>query len=589
MCVETSREAIVIGLSGVCRSGKGWVSDGLLQAVEATGKTATIISQDDYWFQACQVKVRGQNRTSEDEPECSNHEEFAAVIKESTTAYDIVIAEGFHLVHDPSVTALLNHIFLIELDRDEARQRRTQPRDGRQDPSPIKPEDFDDLLWPAHERYMKDKVAPLGARVVQLQSPADRTQRDELVHRIMHTAKLAEEPRRADESNGGTRMPLEAALDAWADCCPDGLTLPQASMPELLPTIVRALPGGTDQEGAAELINVLFVPGSQADSMPVFLSMLKARAGKIHFLDFWQAFSKAAHLLAGASQDQGLAVELETFRDSLLRLMDLQVTTAQVAVDEISAEAVAATAVAEAACASERMSVAPDFWREATGSLREAEGSARILSLEELTIIVLSWLHDAIIWESRLQDSASSSRQVATPPPQAPTKRRSKMPVLVHIYDVSQEDNIHNLNKWLAHKRSPLKFGGVFHAGIEVNGMEWSFGMSESETVPGVSCVAPKSHPMHRYRETVKLRSTRLSPEDVADILSKLIEEYPGDDYDLLRRNCCHFADDFAMRLGAGHLPGWVYRLARTGAIVDSALRAVGRKGLIIDGSSDED
>ena len=31
------------------------------------------------------------------------------------------------------------------------------------------------------------------------------------------------------------------------------------------------------------------------------------------------------------------------------------------------------------------------------------------------------------------------------------------------------------------------------------------------------------------------LRPTRLSAEEVADLLSSLIEEYPGDDYDLLR------------------------------------------------------
>ena len=33
----------------------------------------------------------------------------------------------------------------------------------------------------------------------------------------------------------------------------------------------------------------------------------------------------------------------------------------------------------------------------------------------------------------------------------------------------------------LAHKHFPLKFGGVFHAGVEVNGMEYCFGFSASK------------------------------------------------------------------------------------------------------------
>merc|ERR1719401_1116489 len=124
------------------------------------------------------------------------------------------------------------------------------------------------------------------------------------------------------------------------------------------------------------------------------------------------------------------------------------------------------------------------------------------------------------------------------------------LPVLLHIYDVSQEEGIQRLNGWLAHKDSWVKFGGVFHAGVEVNGLEYSYGYSPCETRPGVSGALPKTHPQHHFRQTVVLRRTQLSAEDVADIISRLIDEYPGHDYNLLRRNCCHFADDFCKRLG---------------------------------------
>lgn len=187
------------------------VSKELLRAVESAGKKATIIGQETFWFQASQVQVRGQIRTSEEEPECTNHEKFAEVIRGNTNMHDIVIAEGAHLVHHPQVTALLNHIFLLELDKDEARRRRIQPRDDKLNPKPLKPEDFDDLLWPVHERYMKEKVAPLRSplqgRVVQLQSPTNAPQRDEIVQRIMQTLGLPQEP------EGG----LVGRAVAWAE------------------------------------------------------------------------------------------------------------------------------------------------------------------------------------------------------------------------------------------------------------------------------------------------------------------------------------------------------------------------------------
>merc|ERR1712232_242325 len=110
---------------------------------------------------------------------------FAAAVGENSNTYDVVIAEGGKLLHHEQVSETLDYIFFVELDRDVARRRRTHPRDAKLNPNPLKIEDFDDLLWPSHERYMKDKVVPLGARVVQLRSPENAAQRDELVHHIM--------------------------------------------------------------------------------------------------------------------------------------------------------------------------------------------------------------------------------------------------------------------------------------------------------------------------------------------------------------------------------------------------------------------
>merc|ERR1719188_770523 len=227
------------------------------------------------------------------------------------------------------------------------------------------------------------------------------------------------------------------------------------------------------------------------------------------------------------------------------------------------------------------MSCEPAFWTIAVRGTFVAEEDTGVSTLtwDEVTKKLISWSRMAMAWQPPADTSKESEKAC----------RREKMPVLLHIYDVSHEHGVRKLNKWLAHKRNPLKFGGVFHAGIEVNGLEWSFGMSLLDSVPGVTCSMPREHPDHRYRQTVKLRCTRLSAEEVADVISQMIEEYPGDDYNLLRRNCCHFADDFARRLGAGRLPGWVHRLARVGALVDSTMQRVANRSLLGDDDSDSD
>ncbi|CAE8583963.1 unnamed protein product, partial [Polarella glacialis] len=105
--------------------------------------------------------------------------------------------------------------------------------------------------------------------------------------------------------------------------------------------------------------------------------------------------------------------------------------------------------------------------------------------------------------------------------------------------------------------------------------LEWSFGCwhDEERSGSGVVNVEPKQDPGHCFRQTVKLPNTKLSKAEVAELIEDLRLAFPGSGYDLLRRNCCHFADVFCQRLGVGRIPGWIYRLARIGARIDWVLR----------------
>lgn len=310
--------------------------------------------------------------------------------------------------------------------------------------------------------------------------------------------------------------------------------------------------------------------------------------------------------MAGTPFEDGLVSELETVRDALLRRLDRQPGVERTAsgsaelprakrlarsvsgrgsscsLEGDSAPGVQVTVpvslLVEEVQRAQSMSAHPHFWlvaaqcftigsssRATVGMKPSKEMLTQELTLEEVTEVLLEWLRFVPVWE---QDS-----EIAPTDSQASEEGES-LPVRLHIYDVSQGEGVQKLNKILAHKYSPFKLGGVFHAAVEVNGLEWSFGFVPSETKTGVYSSKPKEDAQHHYRQTVVLGYARIAEEDVNSIICDLVEEYSGRNYDLLRRNCCHFADDFAERLGGLRIPGWVHRLARLGAAVDNVLQA---------------
>jgi len=379
----------------------------------------------------------------------------------------------------------------------------------------------------------------------------------------------------------------ELALEAWLDIRLQGYTIDEDKVFEQLPKIAARVPRPARSEALEQAITdvgQMFetpAPGCQ----PVFVALLRPQHGKVHFLYFWKAFGEAVHI-AGASVNEGLVCELEILRDRLLRRVEEIALAGPLGASGGGSSSSFSSgksspvsacdvnlptwALVEEVHRAASMSAFPNFWQRASMHLA-GQLELEELSIEELTSVLLAWLHETQVWEASLKMQMQQQQG-----PQRITSTVSEeevgMSVSVHIYDVSQEEGIQKLNRILAHKSSPLKFGGVFHAGVEVNGLEWSYGFSPCESRPGVCCVEPKTHPQHHFRQTVHLRNTKLPPEAIAEILSELVEDYPGHDYNLLRRNCCHFADEFCIRLGVGSIPGWVIRLARLGAGIETML-----------------
>merc|ERR1719433_2380085 len=71
-------------------------------------------------------------------------------------------------------------------------------------------------------------------------------------------------------------------------------------------------------------------------------------------------------------------------------------------------------------------------------------------------------------------------------------------------------------------------------------------------------------HQTHIYRQSILMGTTRKSACEVLELIERdVIPCWQGNDYDLLRRNCCTFADCLCTRLVRKHIPGWVSRFPK--------------------------
>merc|ERR1712060_592894 len=94
---------------------------------------------------------------------------------------------------------------------------------------------------------------------------------------------------------------------------------------------------------------------------------------------------------------------------------------------------------------------------------------------------------------------------------------------------------------------------GIFHAGVEVYGEEWSFQYFEDTwndpSVSGLIRCLPKRMVDYEYQESINLGPTTLTQLEVDQLLLTLQDEWPACSYHLTHNNCLTFAEHFAERL----------------------------------------
>mmetsp|Transcript_46207 Transcript_46207/g.90994 ORF Transcript_46207/g.90994 Transcript_46207/m.90994 type:complete len:201 (-) Transcript_46207:511-1113(-) len=169
-----------------------------------------------------------------------------------------------------------------------------------------------------------------------------------------------------------------------------------------------------------------------------------------------------------------------------------------------------------------------------------------------------------------------------------PSYRKPNCPrsCVLHVYDVSNSETVAAVNQIIK------PFGaGAYHSGLEIYGAEWSFGGTEDGS-SGIFCLPPTSCPEHSFRESIQLGETKLSEEEVAQVI-KGMEDWSGGDYHLLEKNCCHFTTELAKKLGCQPVPPWVNSLAsKTNEMANALAKAAkdhdlaGKTNAVIDAAA---
>ncbi|XP_008445255.1 deSI-like protein At4g17486 [Cucumis melo] len=139
-------------------------------------------------------------------------------------------------------------------------------------------------------------------------------------------------------------------------------------------------------------------------------------------------------------------------------------------------------------------------------------------------------------------------------------KKIGAVPVYLNVYDLTP---INGYAYWLGL--------GVYHSGVQVHGVEYAFGAHEHAST-GIFEVEPKHCPGFTYRKSILIGRTNLSPREIRSFMEKLAEEYSGNTYHLITKNCNHFCNDVCVRLTGKPIPRWVNRLARLGFLCNCVL-----------------
>eukprot|EP00949_MAST-11_sp_MAST-11-sp1_P002974 g2974.t1 len=134
-------------------------------------------------------------------------------------------------------------------------------------------------------------------------------------------------------------------------------------------------------------------------------------------------------------------------------------------------------------------------------------------------------------------------------------RQRAAERVVLNVYDLAPaNDYLHPVGM------------GLYHSGIVFGNTEWTFSSS------GVFSHAPGAAGVS-FREAIVLGEARMGYKEFESICRALgSENFRGEDYNLIMKNCNNFSEAVCQRVLGRAIPGWVNRLATAGSLVSCLL-----------------
>ena len=142
------------------------------------------------------------------------------------------------------------------------------------------------------------------------------------------------------------------------------------------------------------------------------------------------------------------------------------------------------------------------------------------------------------------------------------------MTVVLNIYDLNEmNETLFNLGL------------GMYHSGVEIGGSEYTFSSGS-----GVFSHPPRAAGGARFREAVDMGMLP-SAGALSTAIEELRHEFKGSDYNVLEKNCNHFAQALIWRLLNRQLPGYVNRMAGIGSMFSCLMPQHMLKDAPVDGA----
>ncbi|XP_065920143.1 desumoylating isopeptidase 1 homolog isoform X2 [Dysidea avara] len=116
------------------------------------------------------------------------------------------------------------------------------------------------------------------------------------------------------------------------------------------------------------------------------------------------------------------------------------------------------------------------------------------------------------------------------------------------------------------------RFGvGIHHTGIEVYGIEYAYGGHAFDDT-GVYEMSPRNEEEVCgeviFNVSLFVGKTDLSESQARTRIYQIAEQFSGNTYHLLTRNCNHFTQEVCQELTGEILPSWVNRLAKVSSYI---------------------